>query len=244
MIGGILGGLGSLFKIGLGATQLARARRMNATRPTYQIPEEVRRNQALAQTTLTGRTPYAAQQERNIYQSASTGLYNARQAATNSAALLSAGAATQGMTNRAMSGLAARESADYYNRLGNLQRQNQMMAGYRDKQFDINEMQPYYETMAARSALMEGGLQNLYGGITGAGRVAGQGYMLNQMNPSLFGNGIAAGYMNDLRNRYGAANMTQGVMNTAGGYNALGNAVMGGGSMMGGLMGGLPSGLF
>jgi hypothetical protein len=39
------------------------------------------------------------------------------------------------------------------------------MAGYRDRAFEINKMQPYQDAAAAKSALIEGGIQNMFGAL-------------------------------------------------------------------------------
>jgi membrane protease subunit (stomatin/prohibitin family) len=64
---------------------------------------------------------------------------------------------------------------DFQRRLGNLGAVQSEMGQYRDREFDINKMQPFQDAAAAKSALIEGGIQNLFGASQGfAGLGMGQ----------------------------------------------------------------------
>lgn len=63
------------------------------------------------------------------------------------------------------------------------------MAQYRDKSWEINKLQPYLDKANTASALKQGGMTNLYGGLEGLSRAAG-GYMTAK---SLLGEDVSTG---------------------------------------------------
>lgn len=181
-IAGTAAGIGqSLFRLGTGVAQLASARKYRMERPTYEIPEEISNQLGLRQQLLNARMPGAQDLERNIMQSQAQSMYNAQQAGGDSASLLAAGAATQGGTNRAMRDLQIREAQDYENRVRGLESAQNTMAGFRDKEFQMNEMQPYMEASATRSGLIEGGIQNISSALGDTSARLGKMYEAEQM---------------------------------------------------------------
>lgn len=190
LISGALGAVGSLFKTGLGIAQMIRGGRMKPVRPTYNRPEEIDQMLALRQATLNGRGAGAVRAEQNIAQSAAAGLNNMKQGAGSSASLMANAALGQANTNRQLNNLAAQEEMQYQQRLGGLEAAQQNMAQFKDKEFQINEMQPYQDAVATKSALMQGGLTNTYNGLTSAGNMAGKAWYLQQQNPNYFNGGL------------------------------------------------------
>lgn len=180
---------GPLFKGALGLAQLVRSRTMRTPkRPTYNIPEPIQRQLGQREMNLNSRMAGAAQAEENIYQNQATAMGNVRQGATNSAALLGSAAIAQAQSNRAMTDLASQEAVDYQRRLDGLSQAQNTMAGYQDKQWDINEYEPYMQAMEAKSALTQGGLMNLYGGLSEAGSVFGQMQAMDYLYPGMMSN--------------------------------------------------------
>jgi len=200
--------LGSLFQTGLGVSQLIKARQYRMGRPTYEIPDEVSQGLGLRQQLLNARMPGAAEAERNIYESGAASLANAQQGAMDSASLLASAAGNQGAMNRALRKLSIQEDQDYERRVQGLERQQSQMAQYRDKEFDINKMQPYQEAAATRSALIQGGLQNVAGGIQSAGATAGKIGQLDELSGGDITNIINALRQRRMANQYGGTRTT------------------------------------
>lgn len=186
-IGAGLGMVNSALQTGLGLAQLIKGGRMNPQRPTYEIPDEVGAQLGLRQQLLNARMAGARGMERNLQESAATGMYNATQGAASSEDLLAAGAMSQGNTNRSLRDLQIREAQDYESRVQGLERAQMNMAGYKDKEFQMNEMDPYMEAAATKSALTSGGLQNLSGGLASASAQFGKMYEADEMTGEFSG---------------------------------------------------------
>lgn len=175
---------GPLFKGALGLAQLVRGRAMRQpVRPTYEIPQPIQNQLGARQMNLHGRMAGASQVEENIMQGQATAMGNIKQGATSGAALLGSAAMAQAQSDRAMTNLQSQEAADYQRRLDGLERAQGLMASYQDKEFDINRYEPYSQAMETRSALTQGGLMNLYGGLESAGGIMGQMASMEYMQP-------------------------------------------------------------
>lgn len=183
-VGAGLGAANSLLQTGLGIAQMIKARQYRRERPVYEIPEEIGNRLALRQQQLNARMPGARQMERNLAASAESARYNQQQGAQSSSELLAAAGATQGTTDRSLRDLQIREAQDYENRTRGLEGAQMAMAQARDKEFEINKMQPYMEDSATRAALTEGGFQNLSGGLASLSAQAGKMYEANQLDNS------------------------------------------------------------
>ena len=140
---------------------------MNPRRPTYTIPQEVQDKLGQNAMNLNARSAGAARAQDNIFQSQATTIQNAQQSGGGVGNQLLAGAMAQANTNRSLADLSASEREDYQRRLGQLGQAQSEMAGYRDKAFDFNQVQPYENAAAAKSALIQGGIQNLFGASQG-----------------------------------------------------------------------------
>jgi len=162
----------SLIQGGLSAIQLLTSLGINPKRPTYAVPQEVQDKLAQNQVNLNARSAGAARANENIFANQATTLQNAAQAGGGISNQLLAGAMAQANTNQALGDLSASEMEDFQRRLSNLGSVQSEMGQYRDKEFDINKMQPFQDAAAAKSALIEGGIQNLFGssqGLAGLG---------------------------------------------------------------------------
>jgi len=91
--------------------------------------------------------------------------------------------AGQGQMNRGLLALAQQEAQDYQRRISGLEQARGVAAQYRDREFDINEFQPYQEAMRAKAALTSAGLQNLYTGSSDMSGTLGQGYSMGAFQP-------------------------------------------------------------
>lgn len=157
----------SLIQGGLSAIQLLTSLGINPQRPKYTVPQEVQDKLAQNQVNLNARSAGAARANENIFANQATTLQNATQAGGGISNQLLAGAMAQANTNQALGDLSASEMEDFQRRLGNLGAVQSEMGQYRDKAFDYNQNQPFQDAAAAKSALIEGGIQNLFGSSQG-----------------------------------------------------------------------------
>lgn len=172
-IGTGLQAMQGLFGLGLGVAQLGKARSIRNKRPTYNIPEEYAQREGLRQNLLNSRSTAAKIAEGNINQAQATAINQAQNIAPSSSTALSLLGASQGTADRAFRNLSAQEEGFYDNRLRGLESAQMAMAQQKEKAFDVNEMQPYQEAVQMRSALTQGGLQNVSGSLGQLSGLAG-----------------------------------------------------------------------
>lgn len=165
----------------LGVGQLIGGALMNPERPTYQIPDEIKNMLALRQMNLGGRMAGATQAQANIMQSQANTVGAYQGTLRNPNAILAGVSAAQGQTNRAFGNLGAMEAQDYQRRLAGLEGAQRSMAQYRDKAFDINEMQPYVDEARTKAALIGAGLRNISGGAAGVAGAIGENEYMNMV---------------------------------------------------------------
>lgn len=165
----------------LGIGQLIGGALMNPERPTYQIPDEIKNMLALRQMNLGGRMAGATQAQANIMQSQANTVGAYQGTLRNPNAILAGVSAAQGQTNRAFGNLGAMEAQDYQRRLAGLEGAQRSMAQYRDKAFDINEMQPYVDEARTKAALIGAGLRNISGGAAGVAGAVGENEYMNMV---------------------------------------------------------------
>lgn len=181
ILAGAAMGLSAIGRMAIGIAQGAKARRINPIRPMTEIAPEIRNMLALRQQNLGGRMAGAEQAEQNIRASTAQAVANQRQGATDAGQLLGMTALAQASEGRAMNDLAAQEAQDYQRRLGDLERTSAAMASERQRVFETNELQPYYEEARTKAALRQASIMNTIGGLESAGNAAGFGFMLQQM---------------------------------------------------------------
>jgi len=164
-------------KGGLGIAQLISGAVKKPKRPTYEIPGEAREELGLSRQLANSRMPGIGFAEDRIRQGSASSLYNLRRGASNPNQLLAGVSQLNVASNAAERGLLEAEAGDRYRRIANLGRSLNMMAQYKDKAFELNEMQPYQDQAQTKAALVQGGLTNLAGGVgEGLGNVIGEDY--------------------------------------------------------------------
>lgn len=149
----------------LGAAQFFKGRRLakNLQRPEYQIPQEVLQNMTQAQQQYYEGLPASVKQQ--YIQNITRGTASALNAAGDrQAGLAGLGGIVQAQ-NDAYSNLAAQDAQARQFAGDRLMNARSAVAGYRDKAFDINKMQPYEQQAAAAQALKGSGLQNITGSL-------------------------------------------------------------------------------
>jgi len=105
------------------------------------------------------------------------------------AALISAGASRQGAQNQ----IGFQAAGDYNDRQGVLRNQLGTYAGYQDKAFDINQMQPYEDKAATASALGNAGMNNRYGAFNTLAGVAANYFDAKSLTDNKEAGGITGG---------------------------------------------------
>lgn len=169
LAGGLVSGVAGLF-------QRRSAKKMlnSLQRPGYTIPEEIKRSQKMAEMSAQEGLPSA--QYNKAMQNIQRQQSNAVSAASDRrSALMAIPAAQQAATDATLN----LDVADANARLQNqktLYGQNAIMGQYKDKAFQINQMQPFQEKQQYAQSLLGAGNQNLVGGIDKA--LGGAGSML------------------------------------------------------------------
>lgn len=164
--GGLLSGVTGFFQRKKAKKELAKLQR-----PEYSIPNEVLQNQKMAQLAASEGLP--SQQYNNAMKNIQRSQTNALSGAIDRRSALMALPRLQQQANDAYGKL---DAADANARMSN-QRQlygiNSQVAGYRDKEFNINKMQPYQDNLSYYRSLLGAGNQNLVAGIDKAASGAG-----------------------------------------------------------------------
>lgn len=148
-----------------GIAQYFKGRKMakGNTRPSYEIPEEIKQNMSQAQMQAYEGLPEAQKQQyiSNLQRSANFGL----SAMSDRKAGLSGLSALVQNQNDAYNNLLSQDSAAHQANLANLMNVRSQMAGYKDQEFQMNKLVPFQETAQASQGLQGAGLQNIYGGL-------------------------------------------------------------------------------
>lgn len=189
----------ALFQTGIGAAQFFKGNKMarNNIRPQYQIPGEIQGMLTDAQIGAMQGMP-AEQITQYMNQLGASGNEQMRQIQAGSGG--SAANMLQNITavNRNQNkGLMDLLSANAQQRLQNMRyydQARQSMAGFRDKQWELNKLQPFQDKAKTASALVGAGMQNFMGGLS----TLGEGATTLAMNGMLGGGnggGMAANPM-------------------------------------------------
>jgi hypothetical protein len=149
---------------GAGLLQLAGGLLMKKPkRPTYRIPgainESVATARGLANSSL---RPGNDQALANIRQSTSNAIGAAQGVSNNAAQILSAVAGANNREQKAIQGNNALNAQFSFNAKQGLMNQLNNLAGYQDKAFQLNQMEPYMQKAQTKAALIGSGLQNLW----------------------------------------------------------------------------------
>lgn len=178
------------FQTGLGLFQLVTSiLRRRPERPVYRIPEGIKASAAEAQHLAQGVSPVARlalQQTQQTFGDTNAMLRRNVGSAANLAALIGATAAT---TGRQVQALKMAEEAQRMQRQQVLDTNRRVLAQYKDKRFQLNQMQPYQDAARTKAALTQAGLLNINSGLSALGGSAQniQAMMMMGVNPFLAG---------------------------------------------------------
>jgi hypothetical protein len=157
-----------------GAGQLIGGLSMNPKRPTYITPSEITQNQQIAKNAYGASTLYGVPGQgvinNQMAQTYATNLQAIRNSQQNPAAMLAGITAANANQLRTNADIGLKAAADRRNAMNASSARwmaaNKDVASYKDKAFQINEFDPYSKQIAAKSALIGSGIQNLTGGLT------------------------------------------------------------------------------
>lgn len=170
------------YQLGSGIYQGIKAANMNPVRPTYDIPQSEK--DALLNAKVMGsltRLPGQTTMEQNQAAAAGTAYSQAREAAQDPNSLLSS-ISKIGANEMAGQRQIGTQAAQQYNTnqamlRGALGRYGQ----FEDKQWQLNEMQPFMDEAKAQAALIQAQNQNIYGATTSAANTITQNEQLDLM---------------------------------------------------------------
>jgi hypothetical protein len=146
-----------------GVRQGAQAKKLaNTPRPDYQIPQEVLQslNQAKMMASMT-ELPGQNLMESKIGQNVSKGISELERVSSNPADLASNVSRMYLGANDQINNIGVQAAQQWLQNQGMLGNKLENMGVYRDKEFQLNQMDPYQNNMAAASALREGSFRNL-----------------------------------------------------------------------------------
>jgi hypothetical protein len=180
MAGGLLSGITGFFQRRKAKKELSKLHR-----PEYTIPEEITRSQKMAEMAANEGLP--SQQYNQAMQKIQRNQANAVAAATDRRSALMALPRIQQQANDASLNLDSMDAQARMNNLKTLYSVSGQTAGYKDKAFHINKMQPYTQNFNYYNSLLAAGNQNL---LAGADKILGGATSI------LFGSGGGNGGQN------------------------------------------------
>lgn len=164
LLGGIIGGISALGKIGTGIFQNSQANKIDPQYTPYEVSQYAKNRLALAQNLFGGRMFGAPELERNILASQSNYLNSVGRNASDSGQALAMGALAQGQTNQSMQDLQIQEAQNKYNMLNNLNQSYQGMINEGDKVYQ-DMMNKYQLDIEQKNALRDSAFSNIFGGV-------------------------------------------------------------------------------
>lgn len=171
-------GIQALGQLGYGTWQMIQARKMAKTlgqRPEFQTPDALKQALGLRRS-LAGSLEMAGQSqaEQRMDQALAVGAEDIAQTAPTStqagANLVNLYAARMAQQNS----LAGQAAQDYQRRQEGVVSALGAIAPYQEKEFMMNQMQPWMDKAATISAMRGAGIQNVFGGLKTGGAAAGQ----------------------------------------------------------------------
>jgi len=176
-IGAGIGALGSIGKFIFGNKQRREGKKIKPIFNQYQTNPYAKQQLGIAQNMFNGRMAGAPQLERNIMASGANFNANVGRNATDGSQALALAAAGQGQTNQDLGNLQVQEQQNKYGMLQNLNQAYGGLINEGDKEYQ-SMLQKFQMDTQQKNALMGGGAQNMFGGISD---LASLGIMGGQM---------------------------------------------------------------
>ncbi len=155
-----------------GGVQAAKGKKLldSADRPTYKIPDEVLKNLSVSERMALQGLPDA--QKKAYVDSLQQNLATSLRGLSSRKAGISGISRLNQTQNQAYQNLLAMDAQARQENQRNAMNARSEVAGYRDKSFQLNQLDPYNQQVAEGQALYEAGLQNIFGGLNTAGGVS------------------------------------------------------------------------
>lgn len=164
-IGAGIGALGSIGKMIFGGKQRREGKRINPVFNQYKTNPYANQQLGIAQQMFGGRMAGAANLENNIFSNQGNFNANVARNSTDSSQALALAAAGQGQTNDALQNLQTQEQQNKYGMLQNLNQAYGGLINEGDKEYQ-SMLQKFQMDTQQKNALMGGGAQNMFGGIS------------------------------------------------------------------------------
>jgi hypothetical protein len=161
-----LGSISGLNQLLTARKQQRMADRIQATRPTYELSNELIENVATARNMANSNMPGMGNATNNIFASTASANRAAQLAGGSNNALAAIGAASANEANL-LSNLADQNATYRTQMQGNLSNQLSKLAEEKRNQWQYNKADKYTEDSAAKSALTGAAMTNRHAGITG-----------------------------------------------------------------------------
>jgi hypothetical protein len=187
-IGAGVQAIGSLAQGLFGSTQYKRGKKMLAglERPTYEIPSEIKQN--LTQAQLQALEGLPAEQKQSFVENIQRAMTSGQQALTERGLGVAGASGLVQQQIDAYKGLMGQDVAARQANLENLASARGTMASFKERAFDINQMQPFLQQQEQAQQMMGAGQQNIGGAISGGlgniGSMFSNYMMYNQGNGS------------------------------------------------------------
>lgn len=211
---GTLSAILAALQLGTGIFQLFKGNQAKETeRPTYTTPKEVTDMLNIAKTEAGSDMPGYGLAKSNIEQQGATSFSRAKESATSGSDLLGFLSASGVSSNKALNQLSAANEQYHVAAQDKLKNALMTTAGFKDKEFTLNQMQPYLDAMRTSAVMTEGGMQNIFGAVSGyATNSANQKYMdwlmgndnKDKVNPTGAGWGILKPTIQSSTREYGS----------------------------------------
>jgi len=199
LISALLAGATQATKLGTGIAQKRKGQAMaeGAIRPEYQTPESAQKAVAIAKMMSAGTLPGAGQFRSDISQASSQGM-GAILETGSPAAVAQMASTLNTQQGQQLENLNIREAQYQTEQQRGYAEALKCLGGYEDKEFQLNEYDPFLAKAKAAESLTGAGMQNIQSGIEGVG-TAGINYLgTNEIYDS---NSASSTDMNDIINK-------------------------------------------
>ena len=166
----LMSGVTAGLQAGLGLYQLFKGinQERNNPRPTYQIPEQLQKQLSSAELQALEGMP--EQQRQNYIDQLMQQSASAISSANDRRGGLASIGTVLNSQNEANKNLLAMDAQARMQNMGNLQNVRTNYAQAEDKQFQLNQLNPFYERAQSAQAMKGAGLQNIMGSVQGFGQ--------------------------------------------------------------------------
>lgn len=179
---GTLTAILAALQAGTGIWQLIKGEQAKDTeRHDYKVPKEVTDMLGIAKNQAYGNMPGYQQWLSNFEQQSATGLSRARESASSGSDLLGYVSSNNAFANRNINSLGSSNATYHQQALDKLKSALLTTSKFREKEFQVNELQPYLDAMKTSSVMTEGGLNNIFNALSG--------YTKNSMMSEMLGLG-------------------------------------------------------